>query len=215
MTGPDRPVPEADPVPVIVQTVGEEHALVLGPAGMLGEWGSQEQSLAPTLVDVVNGLAMTAPSPQGMVTEFGGGLLRLTPEAKVLLAKYGPTMTDGGGVMGVVRGADGQFKGLLLFQEVSNLTSVAANLPTLMASLALQAQLSVIERKLDAIQGDVATIIRDGRIEMLAEARAVLDIVGDVYSEVAASGSITEDDWDRVGPLELPIRTLHFQAKAQ
>lgn len=201
--------------PVIVQPLGVDRALVLGSPNLVERFGLREQRIPPGALQVIRDIALAAPSLQGLAGDLGGGVVRLTPQARTLLAEHGPMLADNGALMGVVRGADGRFKGLLTLQEVSTLGSVAANLPAVVGAVALQAQLSVIERKLDQIQADVTEIIRDGQIEVLAEAQAMLGILADVHDDVTETGLLTGDDWDRISALELPIKRLHVQTRAQ
>jgi hypothetical protein len=86
--------------------------------------------------------------------------------------------------------------------------------PVLLAAMAVQAKLVAIERRLDDIQGDVDTIIRDGQIQVLAEARAALESLDAIHDDVAQTGVLTDDDWERLVPLELPVRKLHQQTGA-
>ena len=85
----------------------------------------------------------------------------------------------------------------------------------MVTALALQAQLSVIERKLDDLQTDVTSIIRDGQVALLAKSEALLTILADVHDDLTITGRLTEDDWRRVAGPELEVRTLHAQTSAQ
>ncbi len=117
-------------------------------------------------------------------------------------------------MLGVVQAGDGKFAGMLTFEPAGKLAQMGPALPMLFAAMAVQAQLVAIERKLDDIQGDIDAIIRHGQIQVLAEAQAALEILDDVHDDLTHSGELTDDDWERLVPLELPIRTLHQQAGA-
>lgn len=207
--------PDPTETTLILHRLGAERAVALGEEAELRRLGSIEQPLSSGLVDVIRAATVSLSAFHGLGSDLGGGLVRLTPEAQTLLAQHGPALNRAGDVLGVVRGSDGRFTGVVTFQEVGGTAAAVANLPALMAALAIQAQLASIERKLGEIQADVESIVRDGQVEVMAEARAALDILADVHSDVTGSGLLTDDDWARASEVELTVRRLHHQTTEQ
>ncbi len=95
----------------IVQLVGPDHALVVAPPGALRAFGDVVAGVPDHLLSTVRTAAVAAPALQGVAEQLTGGLVRLTADSQRLLTDYGPQLTDNGGVLGVVRGADGRFTG--------------------------------------------------------------------------------------------------------
>ena len=198
----------------MVRMVGDDHAVVVGERSVVERFGAIRWRLPEAMMRMVRTAAVAAPGLVAIAGELAGDLVQLTPHAKALLAQHGPLPAKDGAMLGVVQGGDGKFAGMLTFEPAGKLAQMGPGLPILFAAMAVQAQLVAIERKLDDIQGDIDTIIRHGQIQVLAEARAALEILDDVHDDLAHTGELTDDDWERLVPLELPIRTLHQQAGA-
>lgn len=166
----------SDPVPVFVGPVDDGQAVVAGSPEAVRLLGRLQP--APSgVMTTMRAALVTLPVFQSIGSDLGGGLVRLTEESLRLLAEHGPAFGEDGAVLGVARGADGRFAGLLAFEEVGNLATFAPNLASLVSVVVLQAQLSVIERKLEDLQTDVETLIRERRVRVLAESRAVVEIL--------------------------------------
>jgi hypothetical protein len=198
----------------IVRMVGSDHALVIGDPATVRRFGEVELRVPGPMMKVVGAMVAAAPGIAGMAADAGGHVVRLTEQSMALLSQHGGLVGADGALLGVVKAADGKFAGVLTFEPVGPLAGLAPGLPVLLSAMAMQAQLLAIERKLDDIQADIDTIIRDGHIEVLAEARAALRILDDVHGDVIASGQLADGDWERVVPLELAVRKLHEQAGA-
>ncbi len=100
---------------------------------------------------------------------------------------------------------------MLTFENVGRLAEVAPQLPALFGAAALQLQLVAIERKLDEIHESLDDLVRDSQIEVLAEARAGLMILRNIYVD-ATVGVLTDDDWARAVGVEGDVKKLYEQA---
>ena len=176
----DQP-PSPDSQPALVRRVGPDHVVVVGAPDAMALLGHQEAAVPANVMQAVRTAAVAAPAFQGVAEHLAGGLVRLTSDAQALLGQHGPALAQDGGVLGVVRGANGQFAGVLTFEDAGRLASVGVQLPALVGAAALQLQLAAIERKLDEIHESIEALVRDGQIEVLAEAHASLAILRDVY----------------------------------
>ncbi len=201
-------------LPTIVRMVGDDHAVVLGEPETIRRLGLSEFTVPEPMMAAVRALATAAPGLAALAANMAGDVVRLTPQSLALLRQHGGLIGRDGAMLGVVQAADGKFAGVLAFQAIGPIAHLAPALPVLLSAMAVQAQLIAIDRKLDDLQIDVDTIIRDGHIEVLAEARAALNILEDVHGDVIASGRLTDANWDRVVQVELTVRKLHDQASA-
>jgi hypothetical protein len=204
-----------DPQPAFIRRVGPNHIVVVGTPAALAMLGRREASVPANMTQALRTAAVAAPAFSAIAEQLTGGLVRLTAHSRALLAQHGPTLAQEGGVLGVVQGADGKFAGVLAFEDAGRLANIGLQLPALAGAIGLQLQLVAIERKLGEIQSAVDALIRDGQIEVLAESRAALDIMRDVYLDAIETGELTDDDWARATAVELPVRRLHEQASAQ
>ena len=198
--------------PTIVRMVGDDHAVVIGEPETIRRLGLSEFTVPEPMMAAVRALATAAPGLAALSANVAGDVVRLTPQSMALLRQHGGLIGRDGAMLGVVQAADGKFAGVLGFQAIGPAAQLAPALPMLLSAMAVQAQLIAIERKLDDLQIDVDTIIRDGHIEVLAEARAALAILESVHGDVIASGRLTDGNWERVVPLELTVLKLHDQA---
>jgi hypothetical protein len=141
--------------------------------------------------------------------ELDGAWLKLTPQARRLLDAH-EAVQSGDGLIGVVRDARGKFAGQLTFVEPAAGTLV--NAPALAATAALQMQLVAIERRLEAIHADLGYLITSAHLDVDAEVASNLDILDEVFKEVAVSRELTDTQWDRIVSIEASVRRLHHRS---
>lgn len=141
-------------------------------------------------------MAQTAQQVKGVV-------LQLTPESQRMLAQY-EMVESGGAMLGVLRGANGQFVHQLKF--VKPAATVAANLGGLMSGIAVQQQLVAIEKKLDKLQSGIDYLTDEAHAEVNADLGSALNILDGIYKTAMEYGELTDDQWARVANVEHEVK---------
>ncbi len=147
-----------------------------------------------------------------------GRLYELSPESAKILAKS-KTSPVGSYFRGVTRTTEGKTNHQLQLREAPGVpaTTAPTGLDVLMAAqmMAIQAQLGRIESALNEVALSVERVVSFLETEQVAEIKAVLVIVQDVFEAQQRSGVLGNVDWQRLTGTELIIQKQLEQVRIE
>ena len=194
---------------IFVRPLSDREVIVFGDAADLDLLGDAVEEVKGPLLDAARHTVASISELQPAADELSGRVVRLTEESARLLRNHQPIVKDGA-FLGVVRGSEGKFAGVLRFVNPgSNLATAAGMLPSISGAIAMQLQLAQIEQRLDEIKQDIAYLIESGHIEIEAGIETALIVLDDVFRSVQRRERVDDDQWDRIAAVELEIRALH------
>lgn len=132
--------------------------------------------------------------------EQSGMLVRLTKDSTRLFGQLQKTVDGSGAVMGVLRGAGGQFRHVIRFQPAIGLQALSGVTGALSA-IAMQAQLAAIERAIAALAEDVHRVQVTLDIHATSRIAGVSEVLRDVYEAATSAGVFTQAAWDQIAPI--------------
>lgn len=138
-----------------------------------------------------------------------GHLVRIHPDdAKALrLGKMLQKKVPDGYARGVVMRSDGKFVNLARLKSATKLSSVASG-AAIVSSLAMQAQLDRIEKKLANIQESVQAVSQKLDDDDKASRKAVDHLLSEVYRVACRKGQLTRAQWEQIAPLAYEVYKL-------
>lgn len=132
------------------------------------------------------------------------GLYKLDAASQALLAKGATlTQTAGGGVLGVIRGPNGQIlrNARLLSVSGARLSGVIAALGPAIATVALQMQLSDISKQIRSVQQVSEQTLQVLTSSRKADYQGVCETITEVYRFSVKQGQVSDSNWDTVSGL--------------
>lgn len=198
-------------MPLYVERLPSGDVVAFGEAAAVELLDGVRDTVPEALVRQARSALASTEALGAMAEQATGAVLRLTPESQRLLAQYEPLQTSGG-MLGVLRGADGKINHQLVFETPA--ASMVAGLPAIVSAVALQQQLAAIERKLEAIGAGIDYLTELEHIEVEAELLAAIGILGRVFDATTRTGELSDDDWHSVSNVELAVKTLHGRTSA-
>lgn len=196
---------------VLVSLHHDEYLAVAAPDALEGI-GVRTSDAEAGLVRSAQRMLASAGMLQPVVEQLTGQTLRLTTEGQHLLRTFEKVHSNKTGAMlGIVRQGDGsgRLTGNLSFVDPRSVAGLATNLPMIAGALAMQAQLARIEKALATIEVDVDFLIRSDQWAVEAGLEADLEILGQLHDRALESGSLTDDDWDRLVAIERSVRQVN------
>lgn len=204
-----RPGAGAGNEPVFVKPVGDGKAIAIGLPESLNAVGQTVETIPEVFLAALRRAAATAPEFQNAAQLLSGRVVKLTDASMKLLEKNQVVMKDGG-MLGLVRGPDGRFSGVLSFTSLNDASHLFSSVtPGIAGAIGMQLALADIERKLNVLQADMNYLIEHQHLEVDAGIEATLTVLADVFAAVRRRGGVDDDEWDRAVSTELPIRELH------
>lgn len=195
--------------PVYIKPIGDDRAIALGLPDALGAIGQFVENAPEVFVAALRRVAATTPELQHRAELLSGRIVKLTDESMALVRSNQP-VTKNGALLGVVRGADGRFNGVLSYTTLGGAQQALASIgPGIAGSIGMQLALAEMERKLRVLQTDVSYLIEHQHLEVDAGIEATLTVLADVFAAVRRRDGVDNDEWDRAVATELPIRELH------
>ena len=200
--------------PFAESPVPAAHRVVLVPdaEGRLVIFGRDLGALAQAL-DWVAPAAKLVSELLGGGSEAGiqGRFFTIRPEDEIAYDRLKKAAAGNGYVYGSLRDDSG-FAHAMAFREVDGAPVAPAQLPssvmlaTAVQSAAIEQRLAGIEKALEAVGTDVATMLRLLRRDHEASVVAAADVLREVTATTRRTGRISAADWDRIAGLEETVR---------
>ena len=134
------------------------------------------------------------------LSEGAGTLVRLTPESAAKFRELATMRDASGAFMGVLKGSNGQFAHVLRFTPATGMVALSG-ISSGLAAIAIQAQLTSIERAIADVGVDVRRILKTMELDAAAESAAITSLLGETYRAATSAGKLTETMWEQVAPL--------------
>lgn len=184
-------------------------AIVIGPNAEGLEKITDQLVLGDSLNDLVASVGEIAAAGGGVASAANAfiqasGLYRLDAASKALLADGATlTQTAGGGVLGVIRGSNGQFvrNARLLSVTSARLSGVLAAVGPAIATVALQMQLSDISKHIRSVQQVSEQTLQVLTSSRKADYQGVCETITEVYRFSVKQGQVSDSNWDTVSGL--------------
>ena len=184
-------------------------AIVIGPNTEGLEKITDQLVLGDSLNDLVASVGEIAAVGGGAASAANAfiqasGLYRLDAASQALLANGATlTQTAGGGVLGVIRGSNGQFvrNARLLSVSGARLSGVIAAVGPAIATVALQMQLSDISKHIRSVQQVSEETLQILTSSRKADYQGVCETITEVYRFSMKQGKVSDSNWDTVSGL--------------
>ncbi len=198
-------------------------AIVIGPHTEGLEKITDQLVLGNSLNDLVASVGEIAAVGGGAASAANAfiqasGLYRLDAASQALLANGATlTQTAGGGVLGVIRGSNGQFvrNARLLSVSGARLSGVLAAIGPAIATIALQMQLSNISKQIRSVQQLSEETLQILTSSRKADYQGVCETITEVYRFSVKQGKVSDSNWDTVSGLfhELRSHRNHYKER--
>lgn len=207
MTGPAAPL-SPDDVVVIASIDPSRPALVLGRRDCPPSLGRDAGVPSGEVVQrVLQGLGIA-----GQLLEAGGVAsgrwVKLTSDSAAQFRLHGAVPDANGQLMGIVRGAAGQFSHIARFELINGM---AFGVSGLVGGLAVQQMLKSIEQDLTALTERVDVLVEGSRIEMEAQLASALDVISRVERRASDRARVSVDDWTSLAVVEPVVKSAYHQ----
>lgn len=184
-------------------------AIVIGPHTEGLEKITDQLVLGNSLNDLVASVGEIAAVGGGVASAANAfiqasGLYRLDAASQALLANGATlTQTAGGGVLGVIRGSNGQFvrNARLLSVSGARLSAVLAAIGPAIATFALQMQLNDISKQIRSVQQVSEQTLQVLTSSRKADYQGVCETITEVYRFSMKQGKVSDSNWDTVSGL--------------
>ena len=198
-------------------------AIVIGPNAEGLEKITDQLVLGDSLNDLVASVGEIAAAGGGVASAANAfiqasGLYRLDAASQALLADGATlTQTAGGGVLGVIRGSNGQFvrNARLLSVTSARLSGVLAAVGPAIATVALQMQLSDISKHIRSVQQVSEQTLQVLTSSRKADYQGVCETITEVYRFSMKQGKVSDSNWDTVSGLFHELRSHRNHYKEQ
>ena len=200
-------------------------AIVIGPNAEGLEKITDQLVLGDSLNDLVASVGEIAAAGGGVASAANAfiqasGLYRLDIASQALLADGATlTQTAGGGVLGVIRGSNGQFvrNARLLSVTSARLSGVLAAVGPAIATVALQMQLSDISKHIRSVQQVSEQTLQVLTSSRKADYQGACETITEVYRFSVKQGKVSDSNWDTVSGLfhELRSHRNHYKGQIQ
>ena len=198
-------------------------AIVIGPHTEGLEKITDQLVLGNSLNDLVASVGEIAAVGGGAASAANAfiqasGLYRLDAASQALLANGATlTQTAGGGVLGVIRGSNGQFvrNARLLSVSGARLSGVIAAVGPAIATVALQMQLNDISKHIRSVQQVSEQTLQVLTSSRKADYQGVCETITEVYRFSMKQGKVSDSNWDTVSGLFPDLKSHRNLYKGQ